>query len=153
MTGQNWAFRVWMSMLNKYPYMELTCKAMHRHSKLLEAFVNYPQDILTKAVSDIHEEFAKKFDMDKFPIEPSEKHNPLNQMRPMQEILIVIQTWCVVANDEIYNLIVKNTQQRPNDLNEVQDLELMLRAQVHIYELGKFESPGSRDEEFAIKFC
>jgi hypothetical protein len=29
----------------------------------------------------------------------------------------------------------------------------MLRTQIHIYELGKYESPGSREDEFAIKFC
>ena len=110
--------------------------------KLLEAFVNYPADILTKAISGVYEEFAKKFDMDKFPIEPSEKHNQVNQMRPMQEILIAIQIRCVTANDEMYNLIVQNAQQRPSDLNEVRNLELMLRAQIQIYELVKFESPG-----------
>jgi hypothetical protein len=71
--------------------------------KLLEAFVNYPVDILTKAISDVYEEFTKKFDMDKFPIESSEKHNPVNQMRPIQEIIIAIQIRCVTANDEMSN--------------------------------------------------
>ena len=76
-------------------------------------------DILTKAISDVYEEFAKKFDMDKFPIESSEKHSPVNEMRPIQEILIAIQIRCVTANDEMFNLIVQNIQQRPSDLNEV----------------------------------
>jgi hypothetical protein len=122
-------------------------------AKLFESFINYPQDILTKAISDIYEEFAKKFDMDKFPIESSEKHNPVNQMRPMQEILIVIQIRCVTANDAMGALIDENIKQRPSNLCEVRNQEIMIRTQIHIYELGKFEYPGSLEDEFAVKYC
>ena len=90
-------------------------------AKIFESFINYPQDILTKTISDVHAEFAKKFDMDKFPNESSEKHNPVNQMRPMQEILIAIQIRCVTANDAMGALIDENIKQRPSNLCEVRN--------------------------------
>jgi hypothetical protein len=71
----------------------------------------------------------------------------------MQEILIAIQIRCVTANDAMGALIDENIKQRPSNLCEVRNQEIMIRTQIQIYELGKFESPGSREDEFAVKYC
>ena len=72
--------------------------------KLMTAFVEYPEEILTKAISEMHEKFGERFDMDKFPTENSEKYSPINQMKPIQEILLAVQARCAIANDCIYKL-------------------------------------------------
>ncbi len=71
----------------------------------------------------------------------------------MQEVLVAIQNRCPVATDGMYTLCIRTARERPSNLAPLRDLELSLKMQVQIYELGKFEHLGSREDKFAKMLC
>ena len=121
--------------------------------KLRQAFVKFPLEILSLAIAEMYKKFEELITMDKFTSESSEKFNPLSQMKQMQEVLVSIQNRCANATDEMYKLCMRTAKERPSNLSQLRSLEISLKMQVQIYELGKFEHPGSREDEFAKMLC
>ncbi len=57
--------------------------------------------------------------------------------------MLVIQNLCSIATDEYYKICMPS-----NNMNQIRALELSLKEQVQIFEMGKFKQPGSRKDEF-----
>jgi hypothetical protein len=87
--------------------------------------------------------------MSLFQCDSAERDSPLQQMKPMQEVMLTIQTRCVNISDEMYKTIMNTCNARPGDLSELRRLELNLRSQIQIFEQGKYAKPGSPEDEFS----
>ena len=121
--------------------------------KMKRAFLNYPPEILGQGIKEIHKIFSKFFQMENYPSEQSERYGPISQMRPMQEVLIIIQNRCANAVDELVKTASRTASKRPSTLDELRSLKLALKRFVQILEYGKFEAPGSREDEYALMLC
>ncbi len=77
-------------------------------------------------------------------------------MRGIQQCFIDIQNRCVRglrATDELSRLVIETASQRPATLKYFRTQELALERQTQQWELSKFDSIGTRQEEIAKEFC
>ena len=121
--------------------------------RLKQAFVKFPQTLLSLAIGEVYKKFEDHFQMSLFQCDSAERYSPLQQMKPMQEVMLTIQTRCVNISDEMYKTIMNTCNARPADLSELRRLEINLRSQIQIYEQGKYAKPGSREDEFSQTLC
>ena len=116
MSSKDWETRLGLLPMGEYCEQvsmygaDLTDSKQAENSK--QAFVDYPQEIFSLAISEIYKLFQAAFTMERFTIESSEQNNPLNQMMLMQEVMCVIQNRCVRAHDEMGKIILTNLRQR-----------------------------------------
>jgi hypothetical protein len=59
----------------------------------------------------------------------------------------------VLSVDIVENLWKRTCKERPQNLNQLRAMEVAFATQAKLYELGKYEAPGSRDDEIATNYA
>jgi hypothetical protein len=98
----------------------------------------------------MYEIFSKYFKIEQYMSNHRDKGNPLRRLTTMQEVLISLLNRCVHGAEGINKFLTANVGLRPNSLSQIRELEKTLKRQIKIYEYGKFEEPGSREDEFVL---
>ena len=88
-----------------------------------------------------------------FQCDAKQKYNPVQQMNPMQEVLLTIQTRCANAANGMYKVGLSTCNASTADIAELCKLEIYLQSQIQILEQGKNALPGSSQDEFAMILC
>ena len=102
--------------------------------KLKRAFVKFPPTLISIAIGEVYKKFEEQFQMTLFQSDAKQKYSPIQQMRPMQDVLLTIQTRCVNTADEMYKVCLNTCNVRPADMAELRKIEVHLRSQVQILE-------------------
>jgi hypothetical protein len=118
-----------------------------------QAFLDFPKAALQMAISELFKKCKEKFTVENFPAPHEEADNPFKKMMQMQYVIVAIQTRIVLSVDVVENLWKRTCKERPQNLNQLRTMEVALATQAKLYELGKYEAPGSRDDEIATKLC
>ena len=69
--------------------------------KLKRAFVKFPPMLISVAIGEVYKKFEEQFQMTLFQCDAKQKYSPIQQMSPMQEVLLTIQTRCANTAHEM----------------------------------------------------
>ena len=113
----------------------------HQQAETLKrAFVKFPPSLISVAIGEVYKKFEEHFQMTLFQCDARQKYCLIQQMSPMQEVLLTIQTrlGCTNTADEMYKVCLNNGNAKRADMAELRKIKINLRPQVQILEQGKY---------------
>jgi len=107
--------------------------------------LSIPRKSLDKLINMIYDEFAKVYDMEKF---PRTDKGPFGQLLRCQMVCVATQS----ARDSITKVLDHVVVSIPSTMEKLRDIETIMRDFVALDERARFLTQGSREDHWAQEF-
>ena len=111
--------------------------------------LSIPRKSLDKLINMIYDEFARVYDMEKF---PRTDKGPFGQLLRCQMVCVATQKRIYSARDSITKVLDHVVVSIPSTMEKLRDIETIMRDFVALDERARFLTQGSREDHWAQEF-